>query len=77
MKDWGTVIAVLLPIAACALIGWRFCKQDKGSWQLAACFAALVIATSIFLLAASGGVSFVRLPGRLTLIGFALHAAVR
>lgn len=60
MKDYVALVAVFLPVAACVLMGWRFCKQDKGSWQLAACFAALIIATSVVLLAASERISFVR-----------------
>ena len=60
MKDFVAIVAVVMPVAACVLMGWRFSRQDKGSWQLAACFAALVIATSIVLLAASERISFVR-----------------
>jgi di/tricarboxylate transporter len=60
MKGITELFAVLLPISGCLLLGVRLWKHDKASWQMMACFSALLIATSLILLTASERISFLR-----------------
>jgi hypothetical protein len=56
-----TGIALLLPLFACGLLGWRLYKEKANlKWEVVVCFAAMSVACSLLLLLVAGEIEFFR-----------------
>jgi len=60
IKTIMSVVAMLLPVAVCVLLGWRMIKNRNTDWKLATCLSGSAVAAALVLLLGSERVLFLK-----------------